>query len=55
MHGIFYANGPKIKEGLLINSFQNIHIYPIICEILGLPIPENIDGDSSVLQPILKN
>jgi predicted AlkP superfamily pyrophosphatase or phosphodiesterase len=54
MHGIFYANGPKIKEGLVINSFQNIHIYPLICQILDLPIPENIDGDSSVLQYIIK-
>ncbi|RPA70330.1 alkaline phosphatase family protein [Cyclobacteriaceae bacterium YHN15] len=54
MHGIFYANGPKIKEGLVINSFQNIHVFPIICKILDLPIPDDIDGDVNVLKPILK-
>ena len=54
MHGIFYANGPQIKEGLKIDSFDNIHIYPLICEILGLPVPEDIDGDLKVLEPILK-
>jgi predicted AlkP superfamily pyrophosphatase or phosphodiesterase len=54
MHGIFFAKGPRIKEGLVINPFQNIHIYPIICELLNLPIPENIDGKSDVLKPILK-
>jgi predicted AlkP superfamily pyrophosphatase or phosphodiesterase len=54
MHGIFFAKGPRIKEGLIINPFQNIHIYPIICEILNLPIPENIDGKLDVLKPILK-
>ncbi|EAZ80219.1 alkaline phosphatase family protein [Algoriphagus machipongonensis] len=54
MHGIFYANGPQIKEGLKIGSFENIHIYPLICEILGLPLPEDIDGNLEVLQPILK-
>jgi predicted AlkP superfamily pyrophosphatase or phosphodiesterase len=54
MHGIFFAKGPRIKEGLMINPFQNIHIYPIICEILNLPIPENIDGKLDVLKPILK-
>ena len=54
MHGIFFAKGPRIKEGVVINPFQNIHIYPIICEILNLPIPENIDGKLDVLKPILK-
>jgi predicted AlkP superfamily pyrophosphatase or phosphodiesterase len=54
MHGIFFVKGPRIKEGLVIDPFQNIHIYPIICELLNLPIPENIDGKSDVLKPILK-
>lgn len=55
MHGIFYANGPEIKEGMTIESFENIHIYPLICQILGLPIPEGIDGELQVLAPILKD
>jgi predicted AlkP superfamily pyrophosphatase or phosphodiesterase len=53
--GIFYANGPKIKSGLQIEPFQNIHIYPLICKILGLPIPGEIDGKLEVLDPILKD
>ncbi len=55
MHGIFYANGPQLKSGLKIKSFDNIHIYPLICEILGLPIPEKIDGKLEVLEHILKD
>lgn len=55
MHGIFYANGPQIKSGLTINSFDNIHVYPLICKILGLPIPDDIDGEIQVLAPILKD
>ncbi|WP_144603778.1 alkaline phosphatase family protein [Algoriphagus algorifonticola] len=54
MQGIFYANGPAFKEGLVIEPFENIHIYPIICEILGLPSPDSIDGQLEVLKPILK-
>ena len=54
MHAIFYANGPAFKSGLEIETFQNFHVYPLICKILGLPIPENIDGRLEVLQPILK-
>lgn len=54
MWGIFYAKGPQIKEGLRVDPFQNIHIYPLLCRLLGLPIPGNIDGKEAVLTPILK-
>lgn len=53
MWGIFYASGPRIKSGYRIEPFQNIHIYPLICQLLGLPIPEDIDGRVEVLQPIV--
>lgn len=54
MHGIFYANGPEFQSGLKIETFQNIHIYPLITAILGLPTPKDIDGKLEVLEPILK-
>lgn len=52
MKGIFYAIGPNIKAHTAIPAFENIHIYPFIAEILGLPIPA-IDGKLEVLKPIL--
>jgi len=54
MRGIFYAKGPQIKVGLEIEPFQNIHIYPLLCRILNLPLPANLDGKAAVLEPILK-
>lgn len=54
MGGIFYAKGPSIKEGLKIDSFENVNIYPIVCEILGIQPPDNIDGNLSILLPILR-
>ena len=54
MRGIFYAKGPMIKVGLEIEPFQNIHIYPLLCRILNLPLPANLDGKAAVLEPILK-
>jgi len=54
VHAIFYANGPAFKSGLEIETFQNVHVYPLICKILGLPIPNNIDGKLEVLEPILR-
>ena len=53
MHGIFYANGPAFNKGQTVPSVKNIHIYPIMCKILGLQIPENIDGKLDNLINIL--
>ena len=53
MHGIFYAQGPNIKQGLTIAPFQNIHVYPLIAKILGLPLP-SIDGQQNVLDRLYR-
>ena len=44
MHGIFVATGPGVKQGETIPAFENIHIYPLLAELLGLTIPADIDG-----------
>ena len=54
MHAIFYAYGPKIKENLKIETFELIHIYPLICNILNIPEYYDIDGSIDVLKPILR-
>lgn len=51
---IFFAAGPDIVQGKLINSFENIHIVPLMSHLLGIKQPNNIDGKSSVLASILK-
>lgn len=53
MHAIFYAQGPAFQSGITIPSFDNIHVYPLICHVLGLPIPPDIDGKLNVLAPVL--
>jgi len=54
MGAIFYAQGPDIKQGIVLPKFDNVHVYPLITEILGITPPDNIDGELSVLQSILK-
>ncbi|QCX38492.1 alkaline phosphatase family protein [Aureibaculum algae] len=54
VHGIFYANGPGFKNGYETASFKNIHIYPILCKLLGLDIPNTIDGKLEELKDVLK-
>ena len=55
MHGIFYANGPAFKKGYELPSLKNIHIYPLMCKILGLAVPDNIDGKLNQVESVLKN
>lgn len=58
MHGIFYAMGPDIKENYSIGSFENVHVYPLICELLGIEpykdAPDAPDGRLEVLEEILR-
>jgi alkaline phosphatase D len=53
MKAIFYAVGPDIGAGVTVPSFDNVDLYPVIAEILGLKIGA-IDGHVGVLQGILK-
>lgn len=55
MHGIFYAQGPAIQSGAVSPSIKNIHVYPLMCEILGLDIPKDIDGNLNQLKNILNS
>lgn len=54
MHATFYAWGPSFKQGKKVATFENIHIYPMVCKILGLNYSHQIDGKAEVLQDILK-
>ena len=36
MHGIFMASGPSFNNGVLVDSFENINIYPLICRTLNI-------------------
>lgn len=53
MHAIFYAQGPMLKSGYSVPPFENIHVYPLVCTILNLPIPDGIDGRLEVLESVL--
>lgn len=55
MHALFMAVGPNIKEKNTVKSFENVHIYPMIAQILGLTIDEKqIDGTGAVAKEVLK-
>lgn len=54
MRATFYSWGPNIKNNFKVKPFENIHVYPLVTEILGLSYQDKIDGKKSVLRSILK-
>lgn len=53
MHGLFVASGPQFKAGVVVPPFQNVHVYELICKVLGLrPAPN--DGDPAVTAAFLR-
>ena len=53
MQGLFIATGPRIRAGLRVKPFENIHLYEFMCAVLGLQPAKN-DGDPAVTRDMLR-
>lgn len=54
MRATFIAHGPAFKSGVLVEPFENIHLYSLITHVLGLrPAPN--DGNLDAVRSLLKN
>uniref|UniRef100_A0A8D2H241 Ectonucleotide pyrophosphatase/phosphodiesterase family member 7 n=1 Tax=Urocitellus parryii TaxID=9999 RepID=A0A8D2H241_UROPR len=53
MKTIFRAVGPSFKEGLEVEPFESVHVYELMCQLLGI-VPEPNDGDPDTLKPMLQ-
>ena len=53
MQGLFVAAGPRLRNGVRVPSFENIHVYALMCEILGLTPAPN-EGDANLVRTWLK-
>ena len=52
---IFYAKGPRFRIGTRLTSMQNIQVFPLIAELLGLEYDEKtIDGDKAYWKNVLE-
>lgn len=54
---IFFAAGPdivNIRKGKTIDPFENIHVVPLIANLLGIKQPKDIDGERAILAPLIK-
>jgi len=53
MRGIFIARGPAFKQGKVVEGFSIVHVYALLCEVLGVP-PEENDGNLDLVQHLLR-
>ena len=53
MQGIFLAAGPDISSGGRLGPVESVHVYPFLARLLHLTPHPDIDGEASVLAPLL--
>lgn len=53
MQATFIAHGSAFKKGYVAEPFENIHVYEMMCKILGLKPAKN-DGDLNKVRPMLR-
>jgi predicted AlkP superfamily pyrophosphatase or phosphodiesterase len=54
MKAIFFAEGPDIRAGVRLKSFDNVDVFPFVVHLLGLEAPK-VDGTLAPLAPALKS
>jgi predicted AlkP superfamily pyrophosphatase or phosphodiesterase len=54
MRTVFYAWGPAFKKGKTVGSIQNVDVYPVVANLLGLNYDHKIDGNKKLARKILK-
>jgi predicted AlkP superfamily pyrophosphatase or phosphodiesterase len=52
MHGLFVAAGPGIRRGAVVPAFESVHVYELMCRLLGLKPAKN-DGDPGMTRAFL--
>ena len=55
MHGIFMATGPRLPKGEVVPAIEAVDVYPLLMNILELPITTPIDGDAIKLVRLLSD
>ncbi len=53
MRAVFIARGPSFRQGLTIDGFDNVDVYPLLGHLLQVPIAPN-DGDATTLLKTLR-
>ena len=55
MRAVFAISGPGVREGATIGDVNNVDVFPLLTELLGLRAPERIDGTPGKLRALVMN
>ena len=53
MHGLFVARGPAFAQGVVVDAFENVHVYSLMAHALGLS-PAETDGSLDAVRDTLR-
>ena len=54
MKALFIASGPAFRSGVTLPIFDNVAVYPLLAEVLGV-VPQPSDGQAETLAPALRD
>ncbi len=53
MRALFVADGPAFRSGAVVPPFGSVHVYALLCEVLGVP-PNPHDGTLDSVRALLE-
>ncbi|HTO04564.1 MAG TPA: hypothetical protein VL069_12715, partial [Opitutus sp.] len=54
MQGIFIAQGPAFRRGVALPRVESVHVYNLLCAVLGVKPAAN-SGDDRLVREALRN
>lgn len=54
MTALFIANGPAFASGRTLPDFDNVDVYPLLRDLIGLPPAQGVDGTDAPFRGVLK-
>ena len=54
MAALFIAHGPDFRRGVVLPSFDNVAVQPLLLTLMRIPVPPGGDGSVAPLAPALK-
>jgi predicted AlkP superfamily pyrophosphatase or phosphodiesterase len=53
MRAVFLANGPAFAAGKRLAAFDNVDVYPLLRDLIGLPPATGIDGSDAPFRRVM--
>lgn len=50
MNSLFIAHGPAFAAPRVLPNFENVEVYPLLRQLMGLPAATGVDGDGAVFR-----